>query len=236
LRFVIDKFSKKNFTQMTKPKSMSNREIYILGVGRNTEVYIELAEACGFEPVGLYHYNNERTGDCVNGIEILGSNDHLFQSYDLTGKNFAVSVGDIPIRKALNARIRELGGTIPSLIHPKAEISKYAKIEEGVAINACSIVQPGVRIKKDTVVTYNATIAHASWIGRSCYITSGSIVGAYVEVQDCAFIGMGAVILPEKVQTIGQNAVIGSGSVVTKDVEANTVMAGNPAKFIRRLK
>lgn len=36
--------------------------------------------------------------------------------------------------------------------------------------------------------------------------------------------------------TIGENAVVGAGSVVTHDVEPDTLVAGNPAKFIRKIK
>lgn len=48
-----------------------------------------------------------------------------------------------------------------------------------------------------------------------------------------AWIGAGATILPGV--TVGENAVVGAGSVVTKDVEANTCVAGNPARKIRNL-
>lgn len=47
------------------------------------------------------------------------------------------------------------------------------------------------------------------------------------------WIGAGATILPGV--TIGENAVVGAGSVVTHDVESNTIVAGNPARFIRRI-
>ena len=35
--------------------------------------------------------------------------------------------------------------------------------------------------------------------------------------------------------TVGENAIVGAGSVVTKDVPANAIVAGNPARFLRRL-
>lgn len=48
-----------------------------------------------------------------------------------------------------------------------------------------------------------------------------------------AWIGAGATILPGV--TVGENAVVGAGSVVTHDVEPNTIVAGNPAKLIRKI-
>ena len=48
------------------------------------------------------------------------------------------------------------------------------------------------------------------------------------------WIGAGAIILPGI--TIGDNSIVGAGSVVTKDVPANVVVAGNPAKVIKTLK
>ena len=47
------------------------------------------------------------------------------------------------------------------------------------------------------------------------------------------WVGAGSTILPGV--TVGENAIVGAGSVVTKDVEPNTIVAGNPAKFIKRL-
>jgi maltose O-acetyltransferase len=52
-------------------------------------------------------------------------------------------------------------------------------------------------------------------------------------IGENVWIGGGAIILPGV--TVGQNAVIGAGSVVTKDVEAWTVVGGNPATVIRKL-
>jgi len=48
-----------------------------------------------------------------------------------------------------------------------------------------------------------------------------------------ASIGSGATILSQVV--IGENAIVGAGSVVTKDVPANAIVAGNPAKLLRTL-
>lgn len=54
-----------------------------------------------------------------------------------------------------------------------------------------------------------------------------------VHIGKNAWIGAGATILPGV--TVGDNAVVGAASVVTKDVAADTVVAGNPARFIKRI-
>lgn len=58
--------------------------------------------------------------------------------------------------------------------------------------------------------------------------------GLKVTIKDNVWVGGNSVILPGV--TIGQNAVIGAGSIVTKDVPDNAVVAGNPAKVIKMLK
>lgn len=54
-----------------------------------------------------------------------------------------------------------------------------------------------------------------------------------VHIGKNAWIGAGTTILPGV--TVGDNAVVGAASVVTKDVAADTIVAGNPARFIRRI-
>lgn len=55
-----------------------------------------------------------------------------------------------------------------------------------------------------------------------------------IKICDDAWIGMNVIIL--KGVTVGEGAIVGAGSVVTKDVPAWTVVAGNPAQIVKRLK
>lgn len=58
-------------------------------------------------------------------------------------------------------------------------------------------------------------------------------VAKRIVIEDNVWIGGGAILLPGV--TIGKNAVVGAGSVVTRDVRPNTVVAGNPAGLIREI-
>ena len=78
-------------------------------------------------------------------------------------------------------------------------------------------------------------------ISQDCYICNGThdlsksslpLMIGVIEIKSCVFIGAKALILPGL--TIGEYAVIGAGSVVTKNVEPWVVVGGNPAKFIKK--
>ena len=211
------------------------KNIFILGVGRNTPVYMDLAESCGYNPVALYHYNGDKVGESIHGVPVVDSNINLFKKSSLKGELFAVSVGNNLIRQDLSNKIRERGGLIPTLIHPSAIISKYAVLEEGVVVHANSVVQADAIIEVDSVVCYNVSVTHTTKVGKGCYLAFGSTIGAYVTIHDNVFIGQSAAIVSGKVDYIGCSATVGAGSVVINNVEPFTVVAGNPAKVIRTL-
>lgn len=214
---------------------MNNKDIYILGVGHNTIVYIELAETCGFNVKGLYHYKEDMVGDYIFNYKIIGTHKDLFNKESLEGLNFALSMGDNKIRSVLSERIRSMGGKIPSLLHPTAIVSKYSEIKDGVVVHANSVIQPDTKIDSDTVISYNASVSHTSSIGKYSYIAFGACIGAYVKIGDFVLVGQSASIVSGKVKYIGNNSIIGAGSVVIDNVGENQVVAGNPAKVIKNI-
>ncbi|MFN8708600.1 MAG: DapH/DapD/GlmU-related protein, partial [Planctomyces sp.] len=63
------------------------------------------------------------------------------------------------------------------------------------------------------------------------HIAPGATVAGCVTIGENAMIGAGAVVLPRL--TIGPNSIVGAGSIVTRDIPANKVAFGNPARIIR---
>lgn len=216
-------------------KTELNKEIYALGVGHNTPVFIDLAEACGYKVVGLYHYNDTRTGELDHGIKIIGSFDDLYKS-DLKEKNFILTMGDNSIRTNISDKLLSLGANIPTLIHPTAIISKFANISPiGVYISPFSYIQADSSIDSNTVILSHVNISHTTHIGKSCFIAGGAVIGAYTVMEDFVFIGQGALSISDKVKKIGHHSYIGARALLTQDVLPYEVLAGSPAKVIRRL-
>lgn len=212
------------------------QKIYALGVGHNTPVFIDLAEQCGYEILGLYHYNGERTGEIDHGFQIFGSFDDLFSKGNLHGQNFLLTMGDNQIRSQLLEKILCHGGNVPSIFHPTAVISRFAKISRiGVYISAFSHIQADTIIEDGTIVLSGVNISHTNKIGKYCFIAGGATIGAYTTMEDYVFVGQGALSISGKVDIIGTHAYIGARSLLTKSVEANTVVAGSPASIIKYL-
>ncbi len=205
------------------------KDIYILGVGHNTVVYIDLAEACGYHIKGLYHYNNDRTGEIYFGYRIIGSFDDLYSKKSLQGMNFALSQGDNNIRSENFNKIIQLGGNIPTLIHPSATVSKRAILGKGVIIHAHAVIDPDTIIKDNSIISFQVGVCHATSIGKHCFLAPGSLLGAYTSLQDYVFMGMRAVAISGKVNSIGHHAYIGANALLTKPVESESIMIGSPA-------
>lgn len=210
------------------------KEIYALGVGHNTSVFIDLAEACGYTVVGLFHFNDERTREVDHGLEILGSFENLFAKGNLSGMSFLLTMGDNKIRTDISNKIISLGGNVPSLIHPTATISRFAEISPiGVYISPYTYVQADSSIGMNTILLSHVNISHTTHIGNSCFIAGGATIGAYTTMEDFVFVGQGALSISAKTKHIGHHAFIGARSLLTRDVPANVVVAGSPARILR---
>lgn len=207
------------------------KEIYALGIGLSTICRIELAEACGYKVPALYHYNADRTGESDHGYKIVGSFEDLF-SQEIKGKNFLLTMGDMKIRKELTERIISMGGFVPTLIHPTALVSPHANISDnGVLIEAQTIVQSDVIIKEGAFICGQSMICHQAKLDEYCFIGPQALIGAVNHVGPFAFIGQKSLLISRKNIEIGENAVVGAGSVVTKSVANDTVVIGSPAKI-----
>lgn len=214
---------------------MMYKEIYALGVGHNTPVFIDLAESCGFKVAGLYHYNGNRTGSVDHGFKILGSFDQLFET-NLRGKNFLLTMGDNQIRSNLSEKICRLGGYVPTMIHPTSVVSRFASISPiGVYVNAFSYIQADSCIDRDTIILSGVNISHTNKIGKACFIAGGATIGAYTMVEDYVFIGQGALTVSSKVKNVGHHAYIGARALVTHDVAPGDVVAGMPSRVLRNI-
>jgi serine O-acetyltransferase len=89
----------------------------------------------------------------------------------------------------------------------------------------------GIVVNRDCKIGSNVTLFNGVVLGRKDTITADGRAIAYPVVENDVWIGAHAVILGVR---IGEGAIVGPGSVVTKDVPPHCVVVGNPARILRR--
>lgn len=117
------------------------------------------------------------------------------------------------------------------------EIQKNAKIGSRCKISSHTFVCEGVTVEDNVFVGHN--VAFINDIYPRATARDGGLQTEKdwkVEttlIKKGASIGSGATILANV--TVGENAIVGAGSVVTRDVPAGTIVAGNPARVLRKI-
>ena len=209
-----------------------DRNISIIGAGTYGEVVKELVEILGYTVEAFYDDDNEKIGKYIDGVLVAGRIE--LEDIIKSKNEYVIAIGNNQLRKSLGESIKKKGANLPTLIHPKATISPSAKIGEGCIIHANSYIWTKVNINSFSIISPNTLLAHHTVIGEGGFVSSGANIGAGINFGSCVFIGIGATIMTGVVK-LGDNCIIGAGSTVIKDVDANQVVAGVPAKIIRTI-
>ena len=142
---------------------------------------------------------------------------------------------DVKLSKFINLYGCQIGDN--TKIGAFVEIQKNAKVGNNCKISSHSFICEGVTIGD------NVFIGHGVTFINDAYPRATTAKGKLQDEKDWtveptrvrsgASIGSGATILSRVV--IGENALVGAGSVVTRDVPDNAIVAGNPARLLRSL-
>lgn len=148
-----------------------------------------------------------------------------FQNVD---SRFTLGVGNPLLRKRLSDEFESMGGKLVSLISPMSHIGHYGNfINEGVNIMTGTILTNDIRIGRGVLINLNCTIGHDSIIGDFVELSPGVNISGNCTIGEYSVLGTNCTVLPKV--TIGNNVIVAAGSVVTKDVPDNCMVAGVPA-------
>ncbi len=125
-------------------------------------------------------------------------------------------------------------------IEPGAIIRDMVEIGENAVIMMGAVINIGAVIGSETMIDMNAILGGRAIVGKRCHIGAGAVLAGVIEppsakpvtIGDNTVIGANAVVL-EGV-SVGENSVVAAGAVVIEDVPKNSVVAGIPAKVIKK--
>lgn len=200
-------------------KVMVMNKVSIIGGSGHAKVIIDLAEVLGYEIEKVYDQDLQRKTLLSFKIE------HSFKDVK---ENTIVAIGNNSIRKKIT---EEFQLNMPSMVHPKSTVSKFAEIGYGTVVMAGVSVNAEARIGKHCILNTNCSVDHDCIIRDYVHISPNVGIAGNVEIGECTHIGIGSNIIQGI--KIGKNCVIGAGSVIIRDVEDGAVIVGNPGRRIR---
>jgi sugar O-acyltransferase (sialic acid O-acetyltransferase NeuD family) len=207
---------------------MPSRPLLLLGNGRFAVEALEIAEAVGFAPLGFVNsVARPDKGATLEGLPVFWVGEIKAGPDACVVACAIVTTRRLPFIELMASR----GYRFVSLVHPSTNVSKRARIGTGCITNAGTVIGSNAVLGDHTVVNRGALIGHDVAIGYGCTIGPGANIAGNVEIGDGAFIAQGAVLL-EGIR-IGKGAVVGAGALVRKDVAANDMVMGVPAKVVK---
>ena len=187
-------------------------QIILVGGGGHCVSCIDVIEQDGkFEIAGIVDANNSR--DQVLGYPVLGGDDDL-PILQKTYEYALVTIGQIKTpmtRMKLFERLTLLGFNLPSIISPRAYVSRYSVIGDGSIIMHDALINAQAEIGNNCIINTKALIEHDSKIGSHCHISTGAIINGGVTVGCGAFVGSNAVV--RESSQINESFFVRSGSL-----------------------
>jgi len=141
---------------------------------------------------------------------------------------FVSSIGDVKTKKTCITRILDQGGEFINLIHPSAIVLTNVTFGKGCIVDPHVSIGADASVGDFTLIQDGAIVGHdvkiGNWSRIDCYVVlvGGITIGREVSVHTGAIINQNVLI--------HDNASIGAGSFVIRDVMEGTTVFGNPAK------
>ena len=170
------------------------------------------------------------------GVPVLGDDTLLPQLHDQGVRHAFIglgSIGDTRPRRALYEKARTHGLQIVAAVHPQATVSPSVEMGEGATVMAGAVINAAARLGNNVIVNTGAVVEHDCIIGDHVHIATGARLASTVHVGAGTHIGLGTSVRQET--RIGSNVIVGAGAVVVEDVQDNVVVAGVPARVLKRV-
>lgn len=166
------------------------------------------------------------------GYSVLNSIDEIETKNNLN--LFIITFSSIRnqlFREAERLKYINHGFTEISLISITSYISKSSKVETGCIISQGVYLGPFSEVKNNSIVLFNTVISRNTIVNRNCFISANVTVTANRNINKNAYIGAGTLIDAN----VGECSIIGSGSIVKREVENFTIFDGSTNQSKRAL-
>lgn len=200
-----------------------NDKLVILGAGGQGRVAKDIGVLCGYK--NIFFLDDAKRTD----IEIAGKISDFCEFME--DSDFFVALGDNNCREKISKKLEDNGINIVSLIHPSAVIGSNVKIGKGTIVMAGAVINTGAVIGDGVIVNTASSVDHDNYLDDFSHVAVGVHLAGTVKIGKRTFLGAGSVIINNIV--VCNDAVVGAGAVVVKDISEKGTYVGVPAVKIK---
>lgn len=172
-------------------------ELIIIGMGEHGKVVLDTLLSKENKRFNILGYLDDNICSPIYGIPFLGNIEDCSKYIH---KKFHIAIGNNSVRKNIAKKIGI--DKLVSIIHDKAFVSKFSKIENGTYIGAMVVVNQGCSIGENCIINTGSIIEHGTKIGNNCHLSYGVLIGSDCELCDELYVEMGKII--EKNMKVGE--------------------------------
>jgi sugar O-acyltransferase (sialic acid O-acetyltransferase NeuD family) len=209
------------------------RPLLLLGAGglaRETLAAVRaLPEA--WQPIGALDDDPALHGGQIDGLPVLGGIEQVREHESAAVIACIANVRRPASRAVIDARLALPPERWATIVHPAASLAPGVEVGYGSILLAGAVVTAPQRLGRHVVAMPHVLLTHDNQVDDYATLAGGATLGGGVRIRRSAYLGQRSVI--REYVEVGEEAVVGMGSVVLSDVPARETWAGVPA---RRLK
>lgn len=199
------------------------------GFGREVNLIIQQLIKKGY-PYHFLGFFDDEDKSSEFGKSYLGNTEKL-NNWE-SPISIALAIGNGNIRKKVIERIKNPMVEFSKVVSPYAIFNDIINIGKGSIICAGANLTTNIKIGDFVVLNLNTTVGHDCLLENFTSVMPGANLAGNVTLRECSFVGSGANVLNGV--EIAENSVLGAGGVLTKNLEANKIAMGVPAKIVEK--
>lgn len=207
-------------------------KIIVMGYGGHGKSVVDSIISSGMYEIVGYTDVEDRHAE---SIAYLGTDENLMTLFQNGVENIAFGIGYMgksKVRDKLYENVKKIGFHLPPIIDPTAAIAADAVIQEGCFIGKRAVVNAGALISRMCIINTGAIVEHENNIDEYTHVAVGAVLCGNVTVGKHCLVGANSTVIQGT--RIGDDVIVGAGSVVLNDIADSQIVAGVPARIIKR--